>query len=170
MGIQYTVLKHTQQKAYWWCMGTIETIGSKLIQEGIRRGYSVVPEFTISSEEVQYVKKVDLAWITPLEREDMTRPGSLAIWRLIAVFEIEGCDVAKKRIRQHSEQFQDLQVGLVENFSKNIVLYNKAYHRKDRNWEKPNPGTMIQNRIDVASEAGVVLVRDGRSFEWLNEI
>jgi hypothetical protein len=131
-------------------MITIEEIYSELIREGITRNFVVVPEFSIIIDEWPRPKKFDLVWLVERERFDPTQSGSLKKWKIIAAFEIEGCDVPIARVVMHVNQLKDIHSKSNEPFKSFLLLYSKAYHRKNTEWNKSSTAEkLIAKRKDA---------------------
>lgn len=111
---------------------TIEDVTSFIIRVGIKKGYSVIPEFTFPGQSAN--KKIDIVWAKKRVRHGW-RPGSLACWDIAVCFEIEGIDVAQKRILSHLDDFRHIQ-KVSPGCKCYIVFYDQAFHRKNE-WAKP---------------------------------
>ena len=82
-----------------------------LIAVGVGRGFAAIPEFRLLIPEAKSrprKKNIDLVWAS---RKDACNQGqhiqcnNLCHWEVIAAFEIEGCNVAPARIKEHRSDF-----------------------------------------------------------------
>lgn len=137
--------------------------------EGINRGYIVVPEFHVPIKYAPRPKKLDLAWLK--SRTCQNHPGPLSQWRLCAAFEIEGLNVARRRIQEHAKAFSHLHSTVNEYFPCYIALYEEAFHRTDLDWHPRNPDRYLADRQEIARLAGgVVSVLRGSDLAWVKTI
>lgn len=150
-------------------MFTIEEIYAAVIREGVSRGFSVVPEFSVAAADKTFKKRIDVAWLLP--RNDEAKNGSLRRWKIAAAFEIEGYDVPLDRIELHSAQFNRLQNDWGESFPCFVPLYTIATHRSNAHWGSETPDRYIADRKQAAERSGsVVKIIDARVQNWLSEI
>lgn len=149
-----------------------------LIKEGLRRGFEVMPEFSIdlpprtvtnrSGKRVpKRVKKiVDLVWA--VRNDDHPGPqdkSNANYWTLKAIFEIEGCNIprgttAKKGFRRHIASFPQIANLNGGPLQKYVVLYTNAH---DRYWPSGMP---FQQKVDERKKWGgdTVPVFDGTTI------
>lgn len=104
-----------------------------LIRAAIEKGYCAIPEFRVDVERGRK-KVIDLVWA---ERRDRTRAmqqeKNTACWKLVAAFEIEGCNFRQRlhEYQRHLEHFPAVRNVDGAPIDKFIVLYTAAY---DRAW------------------------------------
>ncbi|MGT2455478.1 hypothetical protein ACU4GI_20510 [Cupriavidus basilensis] len=110
----------------------------ELIAEGVKRNFSVIPEFRIPALPTKgnpRQKNIDLVWArrraVHSKHATHTPCNNLCHWDLIAAFEIEGCNVNVKRIVAHSNDFAWLSSNWAPNLIGAVALYTQAY---DRRW------------------------------------
>ncbi|QEI13466.1 hypothetical protein [Cellvibrio japonicus] len=114
---------------------TKNDIYSSLIEAGREKGYCVIPEFALHSDcppnLEERPKHIDLVWALrqSSNSNEQNLPNS-RYWKVIAAFEIEGCNVKCERERhpKHLELLKKFYGAEVQLF---MVLYTQAY---DRNW------------------------------------
>lgn len=142
---------------------------SRLTFEGVARGYEVISEYAIQSEERKI--SLDLVWV---RRRNIDGPFQNApnpvFWQLIAAFEIEGCNVPlptgarpNTEFQRHLINFEIIQNQYqVDNPHMCVVLYTAAYDRA--RWPRYN-----ENRVNALVQArnnwnqGEIAVIDGRN-------
>lgn len=148
-------------------MVTIEDVYSKLIEEGIERGYKVLAEFSVNPIDRTFNKKIDIVWSKLREQQDASRTGSLKRWKIIAAFEIEGYDVPLERIEMHKAQYRRLINDNKEDFPLFVVLYTRADHRTDPDWGDGDKrrADKLSSRITEAGHGEPFQVVDGRALD-----
>jgi hypothetical protein len=107
-----------------------------IVEQGIRREYSVIPEFAVYCPRK---KLIDLVWATRYSTSKFQDKTNLDYWHLKAIFEIEGCNVPLSHIRKNKEigfQRHLDSFPLIKNANgsspiKIVTLYTEAF---DRAW------------------------------------
>jgi hypothetical protein len=150
---------------------------AELIDLGIKKNYSVIPEFRVqvlrcdlSGRHTSGKKNIDLVWARRIRNGRQTGPWQNH-WELVATFEIEACNVRNipgKEFARHLTELPKITNSRPEARIKHfIALYTDAY---DREWSKHR---VCDNDILVrkkwASET-VVTVLDGRSLKPLQDV
>ncbi len=148
-------------------MVTIEEVYSKLIREGIQRGYEVIAEFCVSSRAQDFNKKIDIVWVQRRAARVDSNVGSLRQWEVKAAFEIEGYNVPMDRIAMHKAQFDRLIADHTDKFPFYVVLYTRADHRTDPDWGDGDPRRedILFRRKSRSSPAESFHVVDGRALD-----
>lgn len=114
---------------------TLPHVYRDIISIGIKKGYSVIPEFKILLEAGKH-KKVDLVWAIERNEINTNLEGNFQLWDVKYLFEIEGCDVSHKRIDVHKKHFEEIKGNYTEAF---VILYTEAVDRT--NWQHPHNKT-----------------------------
>jgi hypothetical protein len=142
---------------------------SRLTFEGVARGYEVICEYAIQSEERKIL--LDLVWVRRRNTDGpIQNAPNPAFWRLIAAFEIEGCNVPLPTPARPNTEFQRHLINFEivrsqyqpDNPHMFVVLYTAAYDRS--RWPQYNG-----NRVNALVQArtnwnqGGIAVIDGRN-------
>jgi hypothetical protein len=112
-----------------------------LTLQGIKRGYEVIAEYAVPAEKKQKIS-IDVVWIKKRAGVAPTQNvKNHKYWKLIAAFEIEGCNIPMPtKIRKGTEftrhliNFRVMRKRYKTDTPKAyVVLYTAAYDRK-RKW------------------------------------
>jgi hypothetical protein len=109
-----------------------------LTRQGLRRGFEVIPEFTIDLPNDAGTRNIDLVWATRKQNHrGPQHKRNSSYWQLRGAFEIEGCNISMnpqnhRAIVRHIEAFGTIRTDYGLAKTKHLVaLYTAAY---DRYW------------------------------------
>lgn len=115
---------------------TKNEIYSLLTFEGVSRGYEVIAEYAVSAKNREI--SADLVWTQRRPDGGLHQDrANQEFWRLIAAFEIEGCNVPMPTLNRpeteftrHVGNFKEIRTVYPEDDAATfVVLYTEAYDR-----------------------------------------
>ncbi len=120
-------------------MATKNDLYAFLTHEGVHRGYLAIPEFHVNLPDGR-LKKLDLVWAIRRGMHQYQDSSNVEYWKLIAAFEIEGCNIRNHRngMKRHIQDFADVRNLGDEPIQKFVVLYTAAFDRawnSDHDWD-----------------------------------
>ncbi|WP_342051560.1 MULTISPECIES: hypothetical protein [unclassified Cupriavidus] len=152
---------------------TKNDIYADLVQIGIEKGYTVIPEFRVTLPNRDGTKNLDLVWVTRKPRVGRRQDReSLQYWTLHAAFEIDACDVRNIEGKEFNRHIRDLptiqNADASDPISHFVVLYTAAYDRAWNN-DRKTVDDEIAERRGWAHGSGVQVL-DGRDLSAVHAI